>query len=432
MNNTEEIQVVPEQGTAQKKCIKKSLMEHAGLLLVATLVAGVANYLFHILMSRSLGTQNYGVLSSLISLFMIFAFPLSTVQMVLTKYVAIYKGQNNEKQIRYLFSDFFKKLAIAGVVLLGLMILFSGGIANYLQIPLKEPVILLGVFAFFSFLMPLMLGMLQGLEHFFYLSLNSAMASVSKLVLALLFVYMGFQVNGALFACVLSVGVTFLLAWLPLRKFLTMHTAEKNQSRREVYQFFIPVFAALCCFGLLAYQDIVLVKHWFSPLQAGAYATAALLGKAFLFPAQSLAMAMFPKVSQAHSKGEETVGLLKHTLLLTAGVLGAGLIVMFTFSDLLTSLLLKKGSYTVETYDLVFKLIRYYGFAFVPVSLVYILTFYYLGCHKKRFVLVLAGVTVLFLGVTHFYHPTMWSVLITMGACGVLASILLLIGSLKK
>lgn len=432
MINTEEIQASPEQKAPQPAPIKNRLMEHAGLLLVATLVAGVANYLFHILMSRSLGTQNYGVLSSLLSVFMILAFPLSTVQMVMTKYVAVYKGQNNESQIRYLFSDFFKKLAVAGLVLFVFSILFSGAIGNYLQISAKEPIILLGVFCLFSFLMPVVLGMLQGLEHFFYLSLNGAMSAVSKLVLAMAFVYMGFHVSGAMFACVLSVLVTFLVAWLPLRKFLTLHSPVKNQSRKEVYQFFIPVFAALCCFGLLAYQDIVLIKHWFDPLQAGAYATAALLGKAFLFPAQSLAMAMFPKVSQAYSRKEETFGLLKHTLLLAAALFAIGLAITFSFPGLLTNLLMKKGSYAPETYTMVFNLIRYYGFAFVPISLTYILMFYYLGRHQNRFVLVLGGATVLFLGGTHLFHPSIWSVLIAMGVCGTLASGLLLIGSLRK
>ncbi len=432
MMNTEEVRVASPQGERSASHVQKSLMEHAGLLLGATLVAGVANYLFHIVMARSLGTQNYGVLSSLLSLFMILAFPLSTVQMVLTKYVAVYKGQNNFTQIRYLFTDFFKKLAVVGVVLFVGSVLFRGVIGSYLQIEAKEPIILLGVFCLFSFLMPVVLGMLQGLEHFFYLSLNSAMGALSKLVLALLFVYLGYQVSGALLACVFSVLVTFVVAWIPLRKFLTMHAAQKNQSRKEVYQFFIPVFAALSCFGLLAYQDVVLVKHWFDPLQAGAYATAALLGKAFLFPAQSLAMAMFPKVSQAHSRGEETAGLLKHTLLFAVVLLGIGLAILFCFSNLLTALLMKKGGASVETFAVVANLIRYYGFAFVPVSFLYILAFYYLGRHENRFVLVLAGATVLFLGVTHGCHPSMWHVLIAMGGCATVASIILLIGCFRK
>jgi O-antigen/teichoic acid export membrane protein len=425
MMNIEEVKVASAQA-------HKSLVEHAGLLLGATVVAGGANYLFHILMARSLGTQNYGVLSSLLSLFMILAFPLSTVQMVLTKYVAIYKGQNNFAQIRYLFTDFFKKLAVAGVILFVVSVLFSGVIGRYLQIEAKGPIILLGVFSLFSFLMPVALGMLQGLEHFFYLSLNSAMGALSKLALALVLVFWGYQVNGALFACVLSVLVTFGFAWFPLRGFLSAHVAAKNSSRKEVYQFFIPVFAALSCFGLLAYQDVVLVKHWFPPLQAGAYATAALLGKAFLFPAQSLAMAMFPKVSQAHSRGEETAGLLKHTLLLAAVLLGIGLAILFCFSDGLTTLLMKKEGASADMFPVVASLLRYYGFAFVPVSLLYILAFYYLGRHENRFVLVLAGATVLFLGVTHGYHPSMWAVLVAMGGCGAVALIVLLIGCFRK
>lgn len=411
---------------------KKSLVEHAGLLLTATLIAGVANYAFHILMSRYLGPQNYGILFSLISLFMIFAFPLSTVQMVLTKYVAVYKGKGNYSQIRYLYSDFFKKLGLVGVGLFAIFLVFSGPISQYLQIPTKTPVILLGLFTFFSFLMPVVLGMLQGLEHFFYLSLNSAVGAISKLAIALGLVFLGYQVNGALFACVLSVLVTFVLAKIPLRGFLQLHKPIKNLSRKEVYQFFVPVFAALSFYGLLAYPDVVLVKHWFDPNVAGAYATAALLGKAFLFPAQSLAMAMFPKVSQAYARKEETGSLLRHTLLLAAVVLGGGLVITFCFPEFLGKLLMKRGNLSEETFLTVVKLIRFYGFAFVPLAASYILIFYFLACHQNWFVLVLGGATVVFLGLTHLLHSSIWHVLAIMGGVSTVIFLTLLFRSFSK
>jgi len=432
MINTQETQTAADTLPKSSGSVKKSLVEHAGLLLAATLVAGVTNYLFHIFMSRSLGPQNYGVLFSLLSLFMILAFPLSTVQMVMTKYVAVYKGQENFSQIRFLFTDFFKKLGVVGLVLFIVFLFFSGPISQYLQISTKTPVILIGLFALFSFLMPVVLGTLQGLEHFFYLSMNSAVGAISKFVLAVGLVALGYHVNGALFACVLSVLVTFVLAWLPLRGFLKRHEPVKNISRKEVYEFFIPVFAALSFYGLLAYQDVILVKHWFDPELAGAYATAAILGKAFLFPAQSLAMAMYPKISQAYARKEETVGLLKHTLLLTAGVLGAGLVITFFFPEFLGMLIMKKGNLSNETFILVVQLIRWYGFAFVPLAVSYILMFYFLGRHEWRFVLVLGGATMVFLGVTHLLHPTVWHVLISMGGVSAVVMVLLLIGSLKK
>jgi len=379
MTNTQETQIAQTPPLDRAKSAKKSLVEHAGLLLCATLITGVTNYLFHVLMSRSLGPAHYGALFSLLSLFMILAFPLSTIQMVLTKYIAVYRGEGKDSQIHYLYFDFFKKLGVAGLALMALFVLFSGAVGEYLQISAKTPIILLGLFTFVSFLMPVVLGMLQGLEHFFYLSLNQAVGAISKLVFALGLVALGFQVNGALGACVLAGFVTFFLAWIPVRKFLNKHQPVKVTSRKEVYQFFIPVFGALSFYGLLAYQDVVLVKHWFAPEVAGAYATAALLGKAFLFPAQALAMAMYPKISQAYARKEETVGLLKHTLLLTAVVLGAGLVITFFFPEFLGSLLMKKGNLSNETFILVVQLIRSYGFAFVPLAVSYILMFYFLG-----------------------------------------------------
>jgi len=100
MTNTQETQIAQTPPLDRAKSTKKSLVEHAGLLLCATLITGVTNYLFHVLMSRSLGPAHYGALFSLLSLFMILAFPLSTIQMVLTKYVAVYRGEGKDSQLR--------------------------------------------------------------------------------------------------------------------------------------------------------------------------------------------------------------------------------------------------------------------------------------------------------------------------------------------
>jgi len=93
---------------------------------------------------------------------------------------------------------------------------------------------------------------------------------------------------------------------------------------------------------------------------------------------------------------------------------------------------MKKGNLSNETFVLVVQLIRSYGFAFVPLAVSYILMFYFLGRHEWRFVLVLGGATMVFLGLTHLLHPTVWHVLISMGGVSTAVMVLLLIGSLKK
>jgi len=136
---------------------------------------------------------------------------------------------------------------------------------------------------------------------------------------------------------------------------------------------------------------------------------------------------MFPKVSQAHARGEETIGLLKHTLLLALLVLGGGLLVTTLFPELLGKLLMKKGDLSGETFITLVQLIRYYAFAFVPVAATYILMFYYLGCHQKRFAFVIGAGMVAFLGLSHLLHPTIWHVLASMGGVSTVVLIVLLI-----
>src|SRR3972149_2017554 len=51
----------------------------------------------------------------------------------------------------------------------------------------------------------------------------------------------------------------------------------------EVYHYFFPVGTTVLCFMVLTNIDLILVKHFFTPMEAGYYSIAQIVGKIILF-----------------------------------------------------------------------------------------------------------------------------------------------------
>src|SRR5258706_13912823 len=113
----------------------------------------------------------------------------------MTKCVAMFRGLGHDARVRLLFNDFFKKGGWVAAAVLAVFLLLAGPISHYLHLGSKTPVLLIGLFIFFSFLMPVTLGLLQGLERFFFLSFNGSVGALAKLVLAAGFGYLGLLVD---------------------------------------------------------------------------------------------------------------------------------------------------------------------------------------------------------------------------------------------
>jgi O-antigen/teichoic acid export membrane protein len=158
------------------------LAKHAAILLVATMVSGIANFLFHFYMIGNLSTEDYGVLFSLLAILMIVGVPAGTIQTVIAKYIANFKAKNREGKITFLFFHLNKKLFLFSSVGLLIFALLSQQISTFLKIPSPIPVIIVGFILLVSFVTPASLGTLQGLQRFTFLGLNTILGSLLRVV----------------------------------------------------------------------------------------------------------------------------------------------------------------------------------------------------------------------------------------------------------
>lgn len=300
---------------------KDKLMKHGGVVFFASAVSFFFGYLFHSYMGRNLGPEDYGILDALLSFLLIILIPVSTIQTVVARFSSVYMGSHKQECIYLLMREGFKKLFGLGILMFLLFSILSPFLSDFLRIPSIMPVVFLGMAVFLSILLPVSRGILLGMQNFNQFGLN---ISLEKIILFITGVgLIGFGVNGAMFSLVLSLLIVLFLSVIPFRK-IKYEKPGKPLKKANIIRYSIPVFISLSAIAIISNIDMIIVKHYFDPLQAGGYATINILGKILFLLSLNIANVIYPKASELYIQKTDSVFLLRK------GLFYMGIISLFT------------------------------------------------------------------------------------------------------
>ncbi len=382
-----------------KKLMKKQFVKDNLVLFIGTFVLNVFGFLFHFYMGRGLGPEQYGALGAALSIIYIMSIPLNTIQTSIAKFSSLYAIKREYGKIKFLFLKSVKILLILGVILSLLFILAIPFISHFLRVS-SFTLMLLTLFFIFALLVPINRGILQGMQKFNGLSVNLVSEGVIKFLFGVLFVILGYGVDGAIGAIIASYVVVFFFGLIPLKKILKEKPVELNV--REVYDYSVPVLIMIFSLTLFYSVDILLVKHFFDNVQAGYYSAISLLGKIIFFGSISISQVMFPKISEMHQSGKASKHLLYKSLLLVALFVIPAIVVYFFMPEFIVNTLYG------EDYLVVAPLLGWFSVFIGLTCFVYIISFYKAAINRRRFLLVLGVFNVLeILGIWFFHESLM-------------------------
>ncbi|MCD6524980.1 MAG: oligosaccharide flippase family protein, partial [Thermococcus sp.] len=356
-----------------------SLLKHAVIVFVASGVGSVLNYLYQLFMGRMLGPEQYGIFGALISLTYIFTVPAQTIQVSTAKSVSKLRAIGSSGDIGFLIRHMVKRVSLVSFLSLLAIVAASSLIRDFFRIPSVVPVIVVGIAFSFRLLEPVFSGSLQGLQRFVRLGAVQNTNFGSKLIFGVTLVSLGFGVEGALTGLIIGAGLGILVGAYFLRDVLQRTPANKAMPGISSYSAYM--FLAFLFMALFYNIDVILVKRFFDPAQAGYYVAASTLARAIFFGSVAITGAMFPKVSASHENGNGvlTGRLLKDALLYTGLLAGGGALMLNLFPSFLTSLLY--GS----AYEESIKLVGLFSIGMFFFSLIYVLALYQLALGRKRF-----------------------------------------------
>jgi O-antigen/teichoic acid export membrane protein len=384
-----------------------TLLKGSTILFITSMVGNVANYFFQFYMSRYLSVDNFGAMSSLLSLMVITSVPSAAILLIITKYSSEFKARDEIYHIQSLLLRAFKHIGSLALVILMIFLASSDIISTYLQIDARLPIILIGLAIFFSLLSTINMGILQGLQRFLALGVCGGLSGVFRLVIGAVFVYLGLHLNGALLGILLAALLALVISFFPLRHVIASPPLQARWqiSPVEIISYGIPVTLTSLTIMALTNVDLVMVKHYFPPQEAGYYAACAVLGRTVFYLPGVIVMAMFPMVSEGHTLNRDTSRLLQRALSYTFLMAAAGAFILLSFPELMLITLFG------ERFETASHLLRLYAVAMLPVGLINILANYSLARRKIKYIYLMLSTTIAEIVLIHFLHASLAQVI---------------------
>jgi len=269
-------------------------------------------------------------------------------------------------------------------------------IANYFSIDNLLPVAIAFSGLIFGMVTMVNKGLLQGVQKFSAVSLIGVLEMALRLGLGILLVKIGFAVSGALSAVILATAIGYAATFFPIRKiFKNSHQDKVSKfhlfDKKEIGKYFGPAFLSSLLLIIALNLDVILVKHYFSPADAGMYSAVSAIGKIILYVTAPIISVMFPMISEKTVSGEKHYKLLFFSLMFV--IVGA-LIVLAAYVIAPAKII---GLLYGSQYVSLFYLLPEIGLAILLYSLINLLTNYYLVVKDFRFLwfflIAVAGLT---------------------------------------
>ncbi len=315
------------------KTLKSQLLGGSLTLLAGSGLVGVTNLIYNVVTARLLGPSGFAHATAVYTILMLMSGITLSFQVVCAKYVAKTVSPADRAAA---FATLHQRAWIAGIVIGLLLFLFERPLAAYLNLPDVTLITMMAVGTAFYVPLGVRRGYIQGIHAFGPLAVNFMLEGLVRLGGAFVLIELGLGVRGAILASVLAVVVAYFSAIpSPLASFSLSGIAISFGEGLQAIVFFSGQ-------TVINNFDIVLVKHFFPPAEAGFYAAIALVGRLVNMCAWSVVNTMFPVSARAaNTNGEEPEGspvlftsLLLVFLILTVLIFGLWMVPSFLWKTL--------------------------------------------------------------------------------------------------
>ncbi|PKB42771.1 O-antigen/teichoic acid export membrane protein [Cellulophaga sp. RHA19] len=277
------------------------------IFMTSVLVVNGGNYLYNLILGRMLGPAAFADAALLITLLLVLSFVGMTFQLVTTKFNIIFSGNQWSA-----FENYMKKYAVIfGVTIGALLFLFA---ENLHQLFNTESSTMFRVFAIgipLYFIMSIKRGKFQGKQDYTNLSVTYQSEMWSRLLITLVLLLL-VPMNPA-FLVAVGIVISFVFGLMPVKFKKISFAASKvltPANKKKVTTFILLTAGYELTQIIINNSDVLLVKHYFNSLDAGLYASLALIGRVVYFVAWMFVMLLLPAVIEKRKEGKRTAPIL--------------------------------------------------------------------------------------------------------------------------
>lgn len=309
-----------------KQLYASTLISGSFVMIVGGNAVNFINYIYHLMVGRLLTPAEYGELAALFSLLGLLTMIPVSFGIVVVKFVSSAKSGD---EVKNLVSWLNRLVKIVSILMLVITITAAPFIGDFLNLENMLLVIIAGSTVIFSLPAFFNRSILQGLLLFKQNVSSILGENLVKLVVGVFLIYIGFDVLGASIGVFISALVGWFLSNRYLKKYLT-NQKPKTPHLKPMVLYSIPVILNTITLTSLTSTDLVLIKHFLSPQDAGLYAALSTLGKIIFFGAGPIASVMFPLVTKKQVSGDSYKKVFFYSLIMTA-LLASGVLLVYEF-----------------------------------------------------------------------------------------------------
>ena len=285
-------------------------------MLVSSGFVGALNLVYNLAIAHELGAGGLGHASAVYTVLMLLSAVHLAFQLLCSKFVARNDSLPEKLSI---YRHLHRRAWLYGMGI-GLA-LYCGRsvVSTYLNLPTPNYIIMLAVATVFFIPLGVRRGLMQGLYDFRHLASNFVLEVIVKVGGAFLFMALGWGVSGVIVAIVASVVLAYMFSrprqhlMNNPRVYLPLPVAMGEGVQASLF------FAGQVVINNL---DIILVKHFFSATEAGAYAAVALVGRVVYMLSWSVVSSMFPFSAGVRSGERDSRAVLGTALTLVILISG--------------------------------------------------------------------------------------------------------------
>jgi O-antigen/teichoic acid export membrane protein len=295
--------------TSEKHAHHVKFFQQSGWMMFASVASGALMYAVHPVVSRGLPKEEYGVFTTLLQVVTLMTIPAGGLQPVIAQQQA---AAITEQQQRVVASEF---RAVAKAIFFIWLAMATGAGVFWPQalaaLKIRNPAalamtVIIGLAAMW---MPLVMGILQGRQNFFWLGWATILNGVGRfgLICVIVLIFHGWAA-GAMGAVFLGMSALIVIAGWQVRDVWKIERARvqwKNWLAR-----IIPLTLGLGAANFMLSADMIFTQKFFPGDQTPYYAAAGMIGRALVFFTQPLTLVMFPKLARSAATGEKSNALV--------------------------------------------------------------------------------------------------------------------------
>ncbi len=395
-----------------RKLIRHPLISGSILLVLGTLFANLFNFIFSVVMGRMLIPADFGTLSSITAVITLPTIIANAITPLVIILAGTYFAQKQYDLIRGLYIKLSKVFLVISIVFCITFFIFIPQINSFFHINDNYLLILTDLIIFLSIMTAVNISFIQAKLAFKFYVLILCSTTIIKLIFAWILVAAGFKVIGGVAGMFLGLLIPYLISFIPLKFVFNRSIISSPKIDTKIFiTYGIP--AVIVSLGLSGFitNDLILVKHYFSPEMTGLYAGLSLIGRIIFFISAPIASVMFPLIVQQHAKKEKftTTFLLSLFLILLSSI---AITVFYALLPKFSVLfILKKQEYLA-----IIPYLTFFSIFITIYSLVSIITSFYLSIKKTKIAIpvIIAAILQVVL-ITQFHQNILQIIIISFG-----------------